>query len=475
MIRTKIIATIGPASSDSHVIKKLIQAGVNVFRLNFSHGTREEHSRNIANIRKVGDSLDKNVAVMADIQGPKIRTGLLKNKKVILKKGRSVILTSRKIAGDEDIVSVDYKDLPRAVKKGMVILLNDGLIKLRVVKVKNNNITCTVLYGGELGEHKGVNVVGIKLIDSFTPKDRSDIKFAIGEGVDYFAISFVRNVKDVVAVKKFIEKCGGKQPLIAKIEKPEAVRNLQFILKEVAGVMVARGDLGVEGSLEDVPVWQKKIIFEANKASRFVITATQMLESMINAPVPTRAEVTDVANAIFDGTSAVMLSGETAMGKYPITSVRMMRRIIQRAERSSIYEYYFNLFSGDIHSTVFSVAHAAIDASYEADVKGIVVLTISGETAKFISKRRPRTPIFAFTPSEEARRQMAIFWGVNAFMISLRKNVDEVIDDAEEVILERKLLKKGDKVVVVYGSKNVSGFTDRMKIMILGDKRNDQS
>ena len=468
MIRTKIVATIGPASSKKSMIHSLVRSGVSVFRLNFSHGSHREHLSAIKAIRSISGTLNHSVGIIADLQGPKIRTGLFKEKVALLKRGRTVTITTEKTTGDETLIAVDYHALPQVVKKGMTILLSEGTIKLKVISKNKKRIRCRVVRGGVIGEHKGVNVIGIKLASAFTAKDKRDITFALRHNIDYFALSFVRNVDDVLTIKRFIKSKGGGVPLIAKIEKPEAVRNLKSILPEVAGVMVARGDLGVEGDLESVPIWQKKIIQKAHRQGKFVITATQMLESMISMPMPTRAEVTDVANAIFDGTGAVMLSGETAVGKYPLQVIKTMRRIISKAEKSNLSHYHIDSFHTAIDSRTYSIAHAAIDAAHEANVKGIIALTISGETVTFISKRRPEAPIFAFTPHEEVYRRMSIYWGVTPLKTAVGKDVDAVIDRAVSMLMKNKLLKKGDRVVVVFGPRGATGGTDRMKIMTLG-------
>ncbi len=469
MTRTKIVATIGPASSSKKILRELILSGVDMIRLNFSHGSHKEHKVVIDNIRSVAERMHKYIPIMADLQGPKIRTGLLKDKIVTLKRGQKIILTIKKIKGDENLMPVDYKLLPKVVSKGMIILLNEGLVKLRVESRSGENIKCVILRGGWVGEHKGINILNIKLASSFTDKDKRDIKFAISQKVDYFALSFVRDKNDVELVKKFIARAGGDQPLIAKIEKPEAVKAIKSILQSADGVMVARGDLGVEGDLEHVPIWQKRIIYEANRASKIVITATQMLESMISAPMPTRAEVTDVSNAIFEGTCAVMLSGETAMGKYPVQTVKMMNRIISTAEKSQIYEYALDFFTNKDDSSTYSIAHAAINAAQEARVKGIIVLTMSGTTATFISKRRPKAKLFAFSPDPAVSRRMNAYWGVTPSVVEKSKNLDKAIKSAAAEIQKRKWLKRGDRVVVVYGGVDTTGGTDRMKIMRLGD------
>ena len=468
MNHTKIVATLGPTSAKESIIRKLIPAGAGVFRLNFSHSTLYEHARRIERCRKIARQHNRSIAIIADLQGPKMRTGALQTESIRLKRGQSLLLTTKRIIGDETCVSVDYSGLPSLVKRGMIILLNDGMIKVRVISKSKSRIRCRVLCGGELGEHKGVTVLRLKLKSVFTQKDRRDIIFALKKGVDYFALSFVTCAADVIRIKKFISAHNASVPIVAKIEKPEAVRDIRNILKEVDGVMVARGDLGIEGKLENIPIWQKKIIKEANKSGKIVITATQMLESMISSLTPTRAEVTDVANAIFDGTDAVMLSGETAIGKYPVQVIGTMRRIIRSAEKSNLLDYYLDRFDQQEHSTTFSIAHAAINAAREAHVKAIIVFTISGFTARLISKRRPAVPIVALTPHKSVYNQMNLLWGVYPILIRSGKDINVVIRNGEKEILKRGLLKKGDRTVVVFGVAQTAGGTDRMKIMTIG-------
>jgi len=471
MLHTKIIATIGPASATMRTIKELIASGVNVFRLNFSHSSLSEHAQSILYIRMSAQQMKVPISIIADLQGPKIRTGKLKEGGVLLRRGRQVRLTVRPCVGDERCIPVDYPKLPAVVKKNMTILLNEGMITLRVRSKTRYNIHCVVVNGGFLGERKGIHVSGVQLATVFTKKDQKDIVFALKKGVDYIALSFVRTAEDIRRVRLFLEKRGYTSvPLIAKIEKPEAVHNVRKILSEVQGVMVARGDLGVEGKLEQVPIWQKKIIREANKTGKIVITATQMLESMMYAISPTRAEVSDVANAVFDGTGAVMLSGETAVGKYPVRTLKTMRRIVNAAERSDLIPYYMDEFSKSDTSATFSIAHAAINAARDACVKAIIVFTISGFTAHVVSKRRPSIPIFALTPHESAYNRMALFWGVYPLCTTLGKGIDQVIGHGVTIIQRRKLLKKGDRAVVVFGTAKSSGGTDRMRIITIGEK-----
>ena len=420
MNRSKIIATIGPATESVEMLTKLFNAGVNVCRSNMSHANHEIHAERIDNIRKVSTKLKKPVSILMDLQGPKIRTGRLVQEPTMIKTNSEVELTTDDIAGTAECIAVDYEEFPEVVRKDMIVLLCEGLIKLKVISKHGNKVKCKVLRGGLLGERKGINMLGVKLASALTEKDCSDVKLAIDKKVDYVALSFVRCADDVRGLKEYMRKLGGEIPIIAKIEKPEAVECIDEILSEVEGVMVARGDLGVETNLEQIPVMQKNIISAAHRKGKPVITATQMLESMINAPSPTRAEVTDVANAVFDGTCAVMLSGETAVGNYPLEVIDTMKKIIEAAEASKFVHYNCDKFDSARTSSPFAVAHAAVRAAKEANVQAIVAFTLSGETAKVIANRRPDVPIFAFTPYENVMTRMPLWWGITP-ILTMRK------------------------------------------------------
>jgi len=465
--RTKIVATLGPASDSKTMMTALVKAGVDVFRLNFSHASQEYHAKNITKIRAIAQKKGNAIGVLADIQGPKIRLGKLEDGMCVLKKGRKVTLTTKAVLGSEEMLTIDYAELPEVVTKGLIILLSEGAVKLRVDAKRKGTVQCTVTRGGWIKERQGVNIVGLKRAQAMTEKDKKDIRFAIKQDVDMFALSFIRSAEDVRIFKRHIKKYKGNQLIIAKIEKPEAVKALKEILAEVDGVMVARGDLGVEGKLEDVPVWQKRIIREANDAGKVVITATQMLESMIESTLPTRAEVTDVANAIFDGSCAVMLSGETAVGKYPEKTVSAMRRIIHSAENSKEIEYYSRKFVGD-DSVTSAITHAAIDAAQKAHIKAIICFTLSGSTAMMISKQRPRVPIIALTPHKKTFNRMSLLWGVTPVLTKLGTNTARIIDYGEKEILSRRLLKKGDTAIFVFGGIKELGGTNQVKIMRIG-------
>ena len=467
----KIVCTIGPASSSPKVIERLIKAGMDVARLNFSHGTHNEYKKVIKSIRDTSRKLKKAVAILQDLQGPKIRTGLLKDGKIILKSGNKFVLTGRKILGTSEMVSTTYSSMYRDVKKGDRILLDDGLISLKVNNVKGTEIACEVINGGVLTDHKGINLPGIKVgLSSITEKDIEDLYFGIKQGVDYVAISFVRTDKDVKSVKDIIKKKGSFIPVIAKLEKPEAIDNLEKIVDEADGLMVARGDLGVEMSPEAVPVIQKNIISMANKKEKPVITATQMLESMINNPRPTRAEASDVANAIFDGTDAVMLSGETASGKYPVESVEIMARIIFAAESGSLYRHVSDRRRGRISTYPNAVSSAAVHASHQIEAKLIVVFTQSGSTALLVSKQRPSMPIIAYTPSENIMRRLNLYWGVIPKTMGLIEDTDDLIREMDRGLVSNKMVRKGDSVVILMGMPiSQKGVTNMMKLHRVGE------
>ena len=422
---SKIVCTIGPATHSPRMIRRLIQAGMDVARLNFSHGTHHMHAQSIAMLHAAAAELGKTIGVLADLQGPKIRTGALAGGGTVnLRSGQQLTITTAKILGDSTRVSTIFRPLPREVKSGDRILLSDGLIELRVEKVSGQEVICRVVNGGELGEHKGINLPGVKLrVPALTGKDREDLRFALAHGVDYVAVSFVRRAEDIQLAKTLIRRARKDTPVIAKLEKPEAIETLEEILRVSDGVMVARGDLGVEMNPEKVPVVQKSIIARAREFRRPVITATQMLESMTQNPRPTRAEASDVANAIFDGSDAVMLSAETASGKYPIESVSMMARIIQEAE-ASIQEFPRPTSAQERLKVAETVAELVCHASRELHMKLIAVFTHSGFTARLVSRYRPLVPIVAFSPAAATRRRMALLWGVTSRDISDIKKIE---------------------------------------------------
>src|SRR5579871_3700091 len=466
---SKIVCTIGPATSTAEMIERLIEAGMDVARLNFSHGTHAEHAERIALLRDAAVKHQKPIAIIADLQGPKIRTGPLAGKTPVdLKAGQRFVITTAKVMGDANRVSTIFRPLPREVHRGNRILLSDGLIELRVTQVRGDEVITEVVNGGTLGEYKGINLPGVKLrVPALTGKDRADLAFALKEGVNYVAVSFVRHAEDVVLAKNLIRRAGRDTPVIAKLERPEAIENLDAILRVADGVMVARGDLGVEMNPERVPVVQKMIISKAREARRPVITATQMLESMTQNPRPTRAEASDVANAIFDGSDAVMLSAETASGKYPVEAVSMMARIIEDAE-GSIQE-----FSRPVPHERLKVAETVAElvchASRELHMKLIVVFTHSGFTARLISRYRPKVPIIALTPEAETLRRMALIWGVLPLDTGDHSRIDTLAALTEKKLLRERLVRKGDVIGIVAGTPmGVRGTTNFMKFHMIG-------
>ncbi len=466
---TKIVATIGPASCSPRIIESLLRAGMDVARLNFSHGSHADHARSIALLREISIRLEKPIAILGDLQGPKIRTGRMAGgKSVTLKAGQRFILTTKRVLGDSTRVSTVFRPLPREVRRGDRILLADGLIELRVQSVRGTDIFTEVVNGGELGENKGINLPGVKLhVPAMTGKDRTDLMFALKHGVNYVAVSFVRRPEDVLLAKGAIRRAGKETPVIAKLEKPEAIDNLDAILRVADGVMVARGDLGVEMNLERVPVVQKQIIARAREFRRPVITATQMLESMTLNPRPTRAEASDVANAIFDGSDAVMLSAETASGKYPVETVATMARIIEEAE-AVIHEFPRTIPQEKL-KVAETVAELVCHASRELRMKVIAVFTHSGFTARLVSRYRPHTPIVAFTPVRETRRQMALLWGVLPKRIKEVRKIDGLAEVAEKRLLAERLVRKGDIIAIVAGTPmGVRGSTNFMKFHTIG-------
>ena len=482
MRRTKIVCTIGPATSSEEQLEALMRAGMNVARLNFSHGTHDEHAVVIARIRAISARLGCSIAILQDLQGPKIRTGALQGgQPVRLVDGTDVTITTRQVAGDSQTISTTYTPLPEDVKAGDRILLDDGLMELRVLGCGGTDVQCQVVHGGVLKEHKGINLPGVAVsTPALTEKDRADLEFGVMHDVDYVALSFVRKPQDVLEAQQLIAYLQAQQsdrhrhppvsiPLIAKLEKPEAVAHLDEILEVVDGVMVARGDLGVEMPPEKVPLVQKRIIARCNDLGLPVITATQMLESMITNPRPTRAEASDVANAILDGTDATMLSAETASGAYPIEAVQMMARIALETEagnRTARQPQCKRL------TQAHAVSHAARALAEEASVQAIVVLTSSGKSAHLISKDRPRTPILAYTPSEHVYRQLALWWGVWPHHIEMQGSTEELIGVVEQRLQDDKLVQRGEHIVIMGGLPIASqARTNFVKLHRVGDGR----
>ena len=454
--KAKIIATIGPASQDEAVIERLLLAGLNVARLNFSHGTQPEHAARIAGLRRVAGRLDRPLAILQDLQGPKIRVGVLREP-LELEAGEQIVLypqdDERRTTNDQKAVPVDFPELFTSVVPGNRILLDDGRLELAVLEAGGRSVVAQVRDGGVLSSHKGINLPGVRLdIPAFTPKDAADLAFGLSLGVDAVAVSFVRQVADVQLVREAIT-CQSPRCmplLIAKLERPEALENLDAILEAVDGVMVARGDLGVEMAPEDVPGAQKRIIRAANRTGKLVITATQMLESMIANPLPTRAEASDVANAVYDGTDAVMLSGETAAGKYPVEAVTLMDRIVRHAEADFQSWGHDEPMSVDRDDAV-AVAFAARELAHDRDVAAIAVFTRTGRSALLMAKVRPCVPVLAFTPEAATYTRLAFAWGVHTHIVPFADTVEKMIVHVEAAMKESGLVKPGDQVVLVAG------------------------
>ncbi|HEV8335189.1 MAG TPA: pyruvate kinase [Candidatus Polarisedimenticolia bacterium] len=466
----KIIATIGPASESIETLSRLLQAGVDVVRLNFSHGTREDHLRRMRRVRRIARGLGKTVGVLVDLPGPKIRTGdLVDGAPIVLAPGTRVVVTTRQVAGRKGLISTRYRHLPRDVARGSRILLDDGNMELEVRRVQGTEILCRVLVGGILSEHKGINLPGTPMAASSpTSKDLADLRFAIDQGADWIALSFVKRARDLVRARTAMERQGRCLPLVAKIERREGVEALDEILAHADGLMVARGDLAVEISPQEVPVLQKRIIRSANHERAVVITATQMLESMMDSPRPTRAEASDVANAVFDGSDAVMLSGETATGRYPVESVRMMDAIIREAEASGLVTAHSAPFDPEKEEDLHAVVHAASQAALDSRAAAVAVYTQTGRTARFLSKQRPACRIIALTFQDSVEREMALYWGVTPVKIRFAHDTDAMLAEGERVMLERGLLSRSDRVIIVSGSTSYPGGTNMMKIHQVG-------
>ena len=476
--RAKIVCTIGPASSDESMLHELICAGMDVARLNFSHGTHAEHARVITRLRNVAKSEGRPICILQDLQGPKIRTGRLRDgENVVLRTGTRVTITPRKILCSQELISTTFTSLAEEVHPGSQILISDGLIDLRVIGTSGEDVECEVLHGGELREHQGINLPGTPLrVPALTEKDRMDLEFGVAHNVDMVALSFVRSGEDVRAVRRIIGGRSNDLPIIAKLEKPQAIEHLDEILKVADGVMVARGDLGVELPPECVPVIQKRIIRHAAAAGKPVITATQMLESMISNPRPTRAEASDVANAIFDGTDAVMLSAETATGKYPADATTMMDRIVLEAE-AHMREIARPHRHREHPAITISetICRSVSQAAHELPIAAIAVYTHSGATAHLISKARPTAPVYAFAHREHICNRLNLYWGVLPVSCMPARTAEQMVADAEQELMSRGLLAIGSVMAVVSGTRGTSGSTNMMRLHIAGEPGRDQN
>jgi pyruvate kinase len=469
MRRTKIVCTLGPASQSEETLREMIRAGMDVARINFSHGDHETHARNIVLARRLAQEEGRVLAVMGDLQGPKLRVGEIATQ-VTLREGQDFNLTTRPVPGDDREVNLPHPEVIGAVRPGDRLLLDDGLLELEVLETSPTDICCRVITGGPLKSHKGVSLPGVSLsLPSLTEKDRKDASFAIQQGVDYLALSFVRQAEDVSQLRDLLEQNQAPTLIIAKIEKREAVEAFEEIMGTSDGVMVARGDLGVETPAEEVPIYQKRFIRLANEVGKPVITATQMLNSMIDNPRPTRAEASDVANAILDGTDAVMLSGETAVGKYPVEAVRMMAKIALTTERILPYQEWVHRAALEPSFTpTEAISQATCEIALELSAKAIISSTMSGHTARMVAKHRPSTPIIAVTPNPETQRRLALIWGVYPLLVSEFAHTDQMIETAVQATLDEGMIEKGDTVVITAGVPlGGSGRTNMLKVHVV--------
>ena len=455
MKKTKVVCTMGPNTNDRELLKKLIENGMDVARFNFSHGDHEEQKSRMDLLKELRQELNTNTAILLDTKGPEIRTGVLKGgKRIMLKAGEQFTLTTEEIEGDESKVSITYEGLVQDVDAGRVILIDDGLIELKVVGKSEKEIFCEVINGGELGERKGVNVPNVAVrLPAITEKDKDDIRFGVEQGIDFIAASFVRNAECVLEIKAYLKELGAPYvPIIAKVENAEGIKNIDEIIRAADGVMVARGDLGVEIPAEEVPYLQKMIIQKCNMNFKTVITATQMLDSMMRNPRPTRAEVTDVANAVYDGTDAVMLSGETAQGKYPLEALQMMVHIIQNTEQHLDYEGMLEKTGGHLKSGVSSaIGYSSVLAASNLNAKCIIPPSVSGATARVVSNLRPRQVILGVTPNERTLRRMSIYWGVKPIKSQAFNTTDDICDGAIELAKVKQFVETGEIVVITAG------------------------
>jgi pyruvate kinase len=471
MRNTKIVCTLGPSTDKQGVLRDLIINGLNVARLNFSHGDYEEHQKRIDLVKQIRNELSLPVGLLLDTKGPEIRIKNFEKGEVILKEGQDFTLTTKDIIGNENIVSVTYDGLTKDLNKENKILIDDGLIELEILQITETDIKCKVKNGGRLSNKKGVNLPGASInLPYISKKDYEDILFGIKNDFDFIAASFVRTAEDVLAIRKILEENNAKDiRIISKIENLEGVQNIDKIVELSDGIMIARGDMGVEIALEELPIIQKMIIEKCFKTGKLVITATQMLDSMIRNPRPTRAETTDVANAIYDGTGSIMLSGETAAGKYPLETLKTMDRIARRTEESIDYKNEFLITQFSVSPTVRNaICRASCTTAHDLGAKAIIAVTLSGYTARMISKFRPACPIIATTTSKKVYNQLAICWGVVPVLCDLKQTTDEIFDQAVEKAIETGIVKKGDLVVISAGIPvAISGNTNILKVHII--------
>ncbi len=471
MRTTKIVATLGPSSDSPETIRKLLDAGVDVFRLNASHGTQEDHARRIKTARDLSGEMGIHTGILLDLQGPKIRLGTFEGGGCVLETGAKFRITTDPITGNCERASTTYKDFVKDVSAGNKVLLADGSVELRVLDKNETDANCEVISGGQISDRKGINLPGVEVsASSLSKKDISDLRFGLETGIDFVALSFVRKRDDVLKLRLYLEEADSHVKIIAKIEKPEAWKNLDSILEESDGVMVARGDLGVEMALEKVPIIQKAIIERARRHGKFVITATQMLETMIENAYPTRAEVSDIANAIYDGTDAVMLSGETSAGKYPVEATKMMARIAAEAESSLRDQGFKELPRREHPSYAETMADMAYRCARMQDATAIVVFTASGSSARLVSRYRPPVPIFAFTGSSAVARQLSLIYGVRPILSSDPMDTDQMVKLLDQMLLGKGLVKERDTVVFMAGQPiGRPGSTNFVKLHRMGE------
>jgi pyruvate kinase len=472
MRRAKIVATLGPATSSYENIRAIIDAGVDVARMNLSHGTYEVHEEVYANVRRAAEDAGRAVAVMVDLQGPKIRLGKFEDGPYELAVGDIFTITTDDILGNREICGTTFKGLPQDVAPGDFLLIDDGKVKVKVVSSTDTTVTTEVIVGGAVSNNKGINLPGVAVnVPALSEKDEDDLRWGLKLGADLIALSFVRNAEDIVRVHEIMDEVGRRVPVIAKIEKPQAVDHLEAIVDAFDAIMVARGDLGVELPLEAVPIVQKHTVELARRMAKPVIVATQMLESMISSPVPTRAETSDVANAILDGADAVMLSGETSVGEYPVITVQTMAKIVESTEEHGLDRIAELGTKPRTQSGAITLAAAEVAAFVEA--KFVCVFTESGDSARRMSRLRFRIPMRAFTPTPEIQRRMALIWGIESYIVDRVTHTDEMYRQVDEILLEQKLVEIGDKVVVISGSPpGIAGSTNDLRVHTIGDAIN---
>jgi pyruvate kinase len=476
--RAKIVCTLGPATSSERRIRELVYAGMDVARLNMSHGTHEDHAEVYRLVRAAADASGHGVGIFADLQGPKIRMRTFPEGSAMLQRGQQWTITTRDVPGDASIAATTYQGLPGDVQPGDPILIDDGKIRLRVTDVTDTDVVTEVLVGGRVSNHKGINLPGVAVsVPALSEKDEADLRFALSLSVDFVALSFVRDGQDAEAVREIMRDAGCELPVIAKIEKPQAITNLDEVIEAFDGFMVARGDLGVECPLEEVPFLQKQVIERARLNAKPVIVATQMLESMITAPAPTRAEASDVANAVLDGADAVMLSGETSVGEYPIHTVETMARIITATEAHALEQHAFGHFEEidwDPHTRGGVIAKAAEEVAARVNAKYVVAFTQSGDSARRLARLRSRIPTLAFTPEARVRSQLSLSWGVETFKTTSVDHTDMMVRQVDEQLLQIGRVEEGDLVVIVAGSPpGIPGSTNALRIHRMGDAINE--